>query len=105
MLQDYIIPNNRHATLFYHDHSVGITSENVYAGECFVTQLSVLCCVNARLSLGPAARCMWLRQPATAQMSVPDTVVSHLQAWLVCASYGPAQATTRELSMLLSCAL
>ena len=30
--QDYIIPNNRHATLFYHDHAVGITSENVYAG-------------------------------------------------------------------------
>jgi hypothetical protein len=34
LLQDYILPNNRHATLFYHDHSVGITSENVYAGEC-----------------------------------------------------------------------
>lgn len=32
-LQDYILPNNRHATLFYHDHSVGITSENVYAGK------------------------------------------------------------------------
>ena len=42
LLQDYIIPNNRHATLFYHDHSVGITSENVYAGECFVSQLIVL---------------------------------------------------------------
>ena len=36
--QDYIIPNNRHATLFYHDHSVGITSENVYAGERLVFQ-------------------------------------------------------------------
>jgi hypothetical protein len=34
MVQDYVIPNQRHATLFYHDHSVGITSENVYAGEC-----------------------------------------------------------------------
>ena len=34
LLQDYVLPNNRHATLFYHDHSVGITSENVYAGEC-----------------------------------------------------------------------
>lgn len=33
IVQDYILPNNRHATLFYHDHSVGITSENVYAGE------------------------------------------------------------------------
>lgn len=33
MTQDYILPKNRHATLFYHDHSVGITSENVYAGE------------------------------------------------------------------------
>ena len=38
-LQDYIIPNNRHATLFYHDHSVGITSENVYAGECSASHL------------------------------------------------------------------
>jgi spore coat protein A, manganese oxidase len=31
--KDYVLPNNRHATQYYHDHAVGITSENAYNGE------------------------------------------------------------------------
>jgi hypothetical protein len=30
--KDYVLPNNRHATQYYHDHAVGITSENAYNG-------------------------------------------------------------------------
>ena len=32
VLQDYVLPNNRAAGLYYHDHAVGITSANTYAG-------------------------------------------------------------------------
>ena len=31
--KDYVLPNNRHATQYYHDHAVAITSENAYNGE------------------------------------------------------------------------
>jgi hypothetical protein len=31
--KDYVLPNNRHATQYCHDHAVGITSENAYNGE------------------------------------------------------------------------
>ena len=30
--KDYVLPNNRAATQYYHDHAVGITSENAYNG-------------------------------------------------------------------------
>jgi FtsP/CotA-like multicopper oxidase with cupredoxin domain len=30
--KDYIYPNNRAATLWYHDHALGKTSRNVYMG-------------------------------------------------------------------------
>ena len=30
--KDYVLPNNRHATQYYHDHALGITSENAYNG-------------------------------------------------------------------------
>jgi hypothetical protein len=62
LLQDYVLPNNRHATLFYHDHSVGITSENVYAGEQCDSSLpvcgkgtSAVCTAMSQLMMGLGA--------------------------------------------------
>ena len=74
IFQDYIIPNNRHATLFYHDHSVGITSENVYAGT------------------GPQPASAEGRCPKIGMLPCADVHASAdvcLQAWLACALCGP----------------
>ena len=43
--KDYVLPNNRHATQYYHDHAVGITSENAYNGES-CRQFCWCCCLS-----------------------------------------------------------